>query len=606
MYLDTKKKFDISLKEKHAKSVLSLYWGRAFITDTYHELAHIQQAIKNFVYAVPRMGRQVNVQFADSQCKTGHCEKTRFEYKIVLDPHIYFVAKEKEYALSDIIDIYSGLVFHEISHAFYTKKFLALKDRTELGRLCWNYLEDNRIEYLFDVNFPYLSAYLVSTNNFFKDYSGIGCAELISAIIITLQDILRGDEVSFPNLETPSGQNVYKLISDFINKYDFSIEFSYIEKMSIDLEKFMLELLNDFNIKFPEAPAKPNKAELEEMQKQMQAAFDGLPQEIKDKIQELVQLVEKSIKQPLSDEELKKVTEILCIAQSYEDFTSIKIPEELKYIYPEGDGSESKFESEVVFSKPTNELNAAYRELVQQDANIISKLRNMFTARLMTKTFTDPQKLTGKLDKRSLYRGGYADNIFKQDFNIKSSGVAVGILLDESGSMGNVDHVNGKAYNCRRAGLILQQVFSGIQDVELEVYSFTGNRSNRITYLYGSQLPYKCSLMNYRPGESNYDHVALWQTHLLLNKFTRNQNKMIFIVSDGQPCGHQYGDMSAMRLVKREVEKIQSFGTQVIQLAIDDNVNSEKMYTNWVEFKDPSTLTSDFIRLVNLVIRKYL
>ena len=600
MYLETKTKFFQQLKEKHSKSPLSMFWGKTYNLDKTYNLVQIQQSIKNFVYAIPRMGKNIVVHFATSRGATGHCQKIYGGYKIVLDPFIYEDTKEK-YSLNEIINIYSGLVFHECAHALYTKKFQALANRTELGRLCWNYLEDNRIEYLFDKSYSNLSPYLISTNNYLDQRKSTeGPADLLTAIILSLQNLLRQEKIEFPNLETPSGVNVVSAMRDFFSKYEFSEDFSYIEKMSFDLEKFILELLNDFGSEFPEQQTRQ-----EELQS-VKEAFDKLPQEIKDLLTTILKEIEGQIKGQLSEKESDKIKELNCIADSNEDYEKVKIPEELRYVYPEEDGSKSKFESVIKFAKPTNEMNVLYRELVDKDRNVISKLRNMFVARLQTKEFTDPQKLRGQIDKRGLFRGGFTETIFKQNFEVKSEGIAVAILLDESGSMGNVNSEGSKAYNCRRAALILQQVFSGIRDVELEMYSFTGNRENLITYLYGSQLPHKCAIMKYDPGEQNYDHVALWQANLLLRKYTKNKNKLLFIISDGQPCGHGYGDMSAIRLVKAEVDKIQSHGIQVIQLAIEGSTASEQMYTNWVEFKDTNTLTTDFVRLFNLVIRKYL
>ncbi len=252
-------------------------------------------------------------------------------------------------------------------------------------------------------------------------------------------------------------------------------------------------------------------------------------------------------------------------------------------------------------------MNVNYREIVTQNIAVIQRLRNNFEALLVDKDVVDPNKLSGKLDKRKLFRGGFSDRLFQEEYTINSEGISAAILMDESGSMGDVNTKGGKANICRQIAIILIEVLLGIKNVELEVYSFTGDGAkNDMQYLYGAAVPHKCSVMNYNPGSSNYDHIALWQTFKLLHEYTKNNKKLIFIISDGQPCGHGYGGTSALDLVKNQVTTIQSKGVPVIQIAIDNATTSDQMYTNWVFFKDYRTLTVDFIKLFNVVVRKSL
>lgn len=594
MYLEDKTKFRNFLQESFTKSKLSKFWANFKFGNKITNLVNIQQSIKNFILVIPEVGRKTRVQFNTTACKTGCCSKIPGGFLITLDPDIYETMK-KDHTPNEIVDTYSGLIFHEISHVLYTRNW---ENRTPLWGYIYNVLEDNRIEFLFSTAYPYLAGYLQATHNYMKTLENPK-KELsnLDKIMMTFFELTRGNKITHGELTTPSGINVLDKLTSCIDSFEFSADGKYIVNMSNEVERVIMELLHDFKEELPKEITLP----------QMKDLYEALPEEVKKFIEEMVKKLKNVMVGAISENEKSQVEQNICIAQSQEDFKDTNVPKEKKYIYGEDANSQDKFPSKVVFSKPNNKLNVEYQEIVRDSTLVIQRLRNNFEALLFDRDIKDPNKLNGQLDKRNLFRGAFSERLFQESYTVNVQGISAAILIDESGSMGDVNTKNSKANIARQVAIILIEVVLGLKDIELEVYSFTGSSArNDMKYLYGKALPHKCSVMNYNPGSSNYDHIALWQTFKLLQEYTKNPKKIIFIISDGQPCGHNYGGTSALGLVKKQVDTIQSKGVPVIQIAIDNATTSDQMYTNWVYFKDHRSLTTDFVNLFNLVVRKML
>ena len=594
MYLEDKNIFQATLQEAFTKSKLSKFWANFKFTNKITNLVNIQQSIKNFIFVIPEVGRKTRIQFNTTAYKTGCCTKIPGGFLITLDPDIYESMK-KDYTPNEIVDVYSGLIFHEISHVLYTRNW---ENRTPLWGYIYNVLEDNRIEHLFSTTYPYLAGYLQSLHNYMGGLK-LDKKKLtnLDKIMGTFFELIRGNKITYPELTTPSGVVVLDRLTNCINSFEFSTDGKYIVNMATEVEKVIMELLHDFKEELPK----------EITLQQMKDLYESLPEEVKKFIEEAVKRLKNIMTGAISNKEASEIEQNICIAQSQEDYKNVSVPKEQRYIYGEDANSQDKFPSLVVFSKPNNKLNVEYQEIVRENTLVIQRLRNNFEALLFDRDIKDPNKLHGQLDKRNLFRGAFSDRLFQDNYTVNVQGISAAILIDESGSMGDVNTKNSKANIARQVAITLIEVVLGLKDIELEVYSFTGSSSrNDMKYLYGKALPHKCSVMNYNPGSSNYDHIALWQTYKLLQEYTKNPKKIIFIISDGQPCGHMYGGTSALDLVKNQVEVIQSKGVPVIQIAIDNATTSEQMYTNWVYFKDHRSLTTDFINLFNLVVSKML
>ena len=74
-------------------------------------------------------------------------------------------------------------------------------------------------------------------------------------------------------------------------------------------------------------------------------------------------------------------------------------------------------------------------------------------------------------------------------------------------------------------------------------------------------------------------------------------------LSDGTPCGHNYGGVSAIQLTKEAVGKLERKGIYVLNVAIT-SYKSEDMFKNVLKFTDLSDLINNMRKLITRIIKQ--
>jgi len=268
-----------------------------------------------------------------------------------------------------------------------------------------------------------------------------------------------------------------------------------------------------------------------------------------------------------------------------------------------------------VISHPvvTDRLRKKYKAYFESVRKDIARMRGALRFRVGTRKVKRTELREGKFNRRMLGRAMQTDRIFYSENEITDQGLAIAILLDESGSMSSIPPVPRtgnyipKSQRAMQIGVLLVESLTGLPKIELEVYSFTTGHSYATTtfkYLYGRNNPKKEAIADYAPGASNYDYSAISTAVDQLKKYTVEETKLLVVISDGAPCGSM-GRYDAEECTKIAVDRARKDGVQVLQIAIEDHMNSDNMYgkQNVIKFTDMSDLVNNMRRFVTRIIR---
>ena len=255
-----------------------------------------------------------------------------------------------------------------------------------------------------------------------------------------------------------------------------------------------------------------------------------------------------------------------------------------------------------------------YYECVKGD---IARMRSVFRFRLGTHKMKVSELKEGRLDRRRLGRAMQTDRLFFKTRTKTDKGLAIGILIDESGSMGRAStkprgakEYAVKAENALKVGILLSEALMGVPGIELEIYSFTtcgdADTDTLFKYLYGKNNKKKESIANYGEGGGNYDYQAIQCAVEQLEKWTTQESKLLIVVSDGLPCGVGMCGTKARELVKKQVDATRKKGIDVLQIAIDDFDGSEGMYgqNHVIHFTQMPELINNMRKFVTRTVKK--
>lgn len=180
--------------------------------------------------------------------------------------------------------------------------------------------------------------------------------------------------------------------------------------------------------------------------------------------------------------------------------------------------------------------------------------------------------------------------------------LSVGLLLDESGSMGCAD----RCTYARAAAIILHDFCESL-DIPVMIYGHSTGGDDVNLYSYaefeGFDNDDKYRLMDIHARGSNRDGAALRFVAEQLSKRSEDV-KILILVSDGQPAHFGYGGTAAEEDLRGIKQEYQRKGILFIAAAIgDDKDNIERIYGN--SFLDITDLAQLPIKLTS-IIRKHL
>jgi hypothetical protein len=184
-----------------------------------------------------------------------------------------------------------------------------------------------------------------------------------------------------------------------------------------------------------------------------------------------------------------------------------------------------------------------------KNKNAIARIRSALQFQAGRRSVEVHGLLSGDLDEGSLHKLGYdCEHIWSQKTISKLPDVAVGLLVDQSGSM-----AGSKITSARDICIMLAEAVRKIAGVRLYVYGHTANEfgadSMTIFEHYtprdGENLT---KLGGIRAHSNNYDGYAIKDVAKRLSE-DQAKKKYLFVIADGLPAGSGYGGETAEKHV---------------------------------------------------------
>lgn len=205
---------------------------------------------------------------------------------------------------------------------------------------------------------------------------------------------------------------------------------------------------------------------------------------------------------------------------------------------------------------------------------------------------------SGNLDEAKLVEASMGvPTVHLQHQKIRTDHVAIGVLIDQSSSMG------GRNMSAAIDGaVLLNEALKDVSNIQLFVYGHTADiTGSGSTDLYVYREPNhapKFALGSARAVSQNRDGQAVLEVGRRMRRFTDNPG-VLFVLSDGAPCANGYYGPSANEDTRQKVLQVERLKLSVVQIAIESHVPSEEMFRKFVKFTDLSQLA----RQMGLLVR---
>jgi len=184
--------------------------------------------------------------------------------------------------------------------------------------------------------------------------------------------------------------------------------------------------------------------------------------------------------------------------------------------------------------------------------------------------------------------------VYMREGEVRTDRVAVGVLVDESGSMSGP-----RISAARDVAVLINEAIGSVPQVDLFIYGHTADdiRSGAteiMIYREKNHQP-RYALGQVSAKHENRDGVAIYETALRIRKFTKEQ-VLLFVISDGAPSAHGY--RSAVEHVRKSVERTEQLGFTVVQVCINHSYDPKTMFKHFVILEDMSRLAFELGKVI--------
>lgn len=221
---------------------------------------------------------------------------------------------------------------------------------------------------------------------------------------------------------------------------------------------------------------------------------------------------------------------------------------------------------------PSDSLIASYQSIVQNYSTQIKGLVNQLRRIFMSDTEERMYKDSGRLNIKRLSSSRLTSYVFTKNLDpANKSNMAVFILVDNSGSMGGL-----KILQARNCTIALTEVFTALH-IPVKVMGFTNDEHNGYGAFHhhfvnwSKELNERVKLLNMKALNSNFDGYSIrYATKALMKR--NEQNKLLIVISDGQPNSRFYKGMDGISDTSNAIRKAKR-ACAVIGVGIDADIN---------------------------------
>ena len=273
--------------------------------------------------------------------------------------------------------------------------------------------------------------------------------------------------------------------------------------------------------------------------------------------------------------------------------------EKIKEEFFDSDDDRFNGNSTITFVK-AGKNPGVYKDCLNKiDKSKAEVLRKSVIRKIKDYSFLVKSMRSGHLDTGKLAEAvQHVPTIYERTARKFTNKVTVGVLIDESGSMGGYE-----IEQARLAAIFICEAFGNIPAIDLYIYGHTadhkshGSTDIHVYYESGKSGTHKYNLGSVRARSNNRDGVAIYNTAKRIRSFTENPT-VLFVISDGAPAASGYSNgISHTREAVQHVEKRMKMN--VVQIAINEYVPSEKMFKHFVKFTNIKELPNTLIRYLS-------
>lgn len=281
--------------------------------------------------------------------------------------------------------------------------------------------------------------------------------------------------------------------------------------------------------------------------------------------------------------------------EAFDDFEEATKEPEAKGDWASIDEGVVDGESKIYFDIASGSKTRYVKDREKIDLAKAQTLARLFQRKSKDYEFSMRGMRSGRLDTGKLAEAKqHVPTIYERIGQVKTNKICVGVLIDESGSMGGEE-----IEKARQAAIFLNEVFKKMRDVELFIYGHSADiRHTGSTEINVYKEPGKVTDMyalgSVRARSENRDGTAILATAKRIRQYTKN-NGILFVLSDGGPCARGYHGTSAIEDVRKKVLKAEAMGFQVIQIAINTCVPSAQMFNHYITMTDIKNLPKDMV-----------
>lgn len=530
------------------------------------------------------------------------------------------------------VDVITGVIFHEFFHKRFTirdllkrnfinkehyydddnsKKAIAsfLKNEfsNKVGGKIFNILEDRRIErmgindfpgygfffdelrkYAFFINLEFrtIAHYVdfILTYLIYKVLLPEGLDDFYNKILSERNELLKLKDI---------GDNAYKLLT-----YNAIVEIdTYLNRVSVDSDNIndIIATTKSIMALIPSDIVDPSYLNESTMTVNTSEPFtDGSVDLHKNKVSAKIQTKVKEIQQAESNNTVYNNDKV----DDENDSVNVKLKLEDNFF---------NYTTVNIINAPIEKRDRKlYKEAKKMSNNIFRNLGFLDSHYKQQNTLFELDE--GDIDETELFSINWNKNIFVSEYEDNGYNLDIGVLLDESGSM----MINMQ--EAKKAFLALILAIKDNKHINLFAYGHTANNDERTLksvdsshsisiYKYYNTLENFCNIDRVFSAVSrcnNADGFAIQQMGKIMSR-SKNKNKVLFVISDGQPHAVSYGGNSAIEHTKEEIEKLENNNFFVIQICVAYIEESSKMFKHFVEYKSE---TSFFNEIQKVLINK--
>ena len=263
---------------------------------------------------------------------------------------------------------------------------------------------------------------------------------------------------------------------------------------------------------------------------------------------------------------------------------------------------------------PNEHEKGVYKTEVKQMKPVINSLKKKINLYGNTQKYTIRNQKRGKLDKRVLHRIPMGSReLFKCDFSKEDKPLDICILVDESGSMNS----GWRMTHARQSAIAIKEALADNPKLNLWVYGHTADGyddwhsdkgSTNMTQYWGPSMKDRPMAMGGMKARfENRDGNAIWSCADKVSKESDQpmSNKLMIVLSDGQPAAHRYGGDGARRHVKGIVRELESKGWSIIQIGFGGATDyyMDKMFNNYMHISDTKDIPNKLSKVMKRVMK---